>query len=123
MKKFILPLLVLMVASCYYDSEEALFGKPGTGCNTETANFSTEIKPILQSTCMSCHSNSAASSSGDGIRLQDYADVKKYVLNGKLMGAIQHLSGFSAMPKGGGKISDCNILILNSWITKGILNN
>jgi hypothetical protein len=72
---------------------------------------------------MACHSNSTAPSSGGGIKLQDYADVKVNVLNGKLMGSIQHLSGFSSMPKGGGKLSDCNILILNTWITKGILNN
>jgi len=27
------------------------------------------------------------------------------------------------MPKGGGMISDCNILIINTWITKGSLND
>jgi hypothetical protein len=123
MKKLFLPIILFILTGCYYDSEEALFGKPGTGCNIDITNFSTEIKPILQSNCMACHSNSAAASSGGGIRLQEYADVKVNVLNGKLMGTIQHLSGFSSMPKGGGKLSDCNILILETWITKGTLNN
>lgn len=123
MKNYILPLVFLILSGCYYDSEEALYGKPGTGCNTDITNFSTEIMPILQSNCLSCHSNSAAPSSGSGIKLQDYADVKANVLNGKLMGTIQHSSGYSPMPKGGVKLSDCNILILNTWITKGTLNN
>ena len=123
MKKLVLPFMLFMLAGCYYDSEEALFGKPGTGCNTDITNFSTEIKPILQSNCIVCHSNSAAASSGGGIKLQDFADVKANVLSGKLMGTIEHLSGYSPMPKGGGKLSDCNILIINTWITKGTLNN
>lgn len=61
----------------------------------------------------------------DGLDVNTMEKVcyERDILNGKLMGAIQHLPGFSAMPKGGGKITDCNILILNSWISKGILNN
>ena len=123
MKKLFIPFILFILAGCYYDSEEALFGKPGTGCNTDITNFSTEIKPILQSNCLTCHSNSAAPSSGGGVKLQDYADVKTYVDNGKLIGTIEHSSGYSPMPKGGGKLSDCNILILNTWISKGVLNN
>ena len=126
MKKLILPMIfiVLILSGCYYDSEEALFGKPGSGvCDTSVTKFSTEIKPILQSSCLSCHSNTAAIASGGGIKLQDYADVKVTVTNGRLVGAIEHLSGYSAMPKGGGKLSDCNILVINTWISKGALND
>ena len=123
MKKLVLPIVFFILSGCYYDSEEALYGKPGTGCNTDITKFSTEIKPILQSNCLSCHSNSSALSSGGGIKLQDYADVKVNVLNGKLVGTIDHASGFSAMPKGGVKLSDCNILIIKAWITKGTLND
>jgi len=123
MKKLILPLVFFILSGCYYDSEEALYGKPGTGCNTVVTKFSTEIKPILQSNCLSCHSNSASQGNGGGIKLQDYADVKTNVDNGKLIGAIDHASGFSAMPKGGGKLSDCNILIIKTWISKGTLND
>lgn len=123
MKKLILPMVFFILSACYYDSEEALFGKPGTGCDTTVTKFSTEIKPILQSSCLSCHSNSAAQGNGGGIKLQDYADVKTNVLNGRLIGSIDHSSGFSSMPKGGGKLTDCNILIIKTWITKGTLNN
>lgn len=124
MKKIVLPLVFFIFSGCYYDSEEALLGKPGTGiCDTTVSNFSTEIKPILSSYCLSCHSNSAALSSGGGVKLQDYADVMTYVSNGRLAGSIQHMSGFSPMPKGGGTLSNCDISMINAWITKGALNN
>ena len=124
MKKLVLPLVFYILSGCYYDSEEALYGKPGTGiCNTDVTKFSTQIKPILQSYCLSCHSNSSAFSSGGGIKLEDYADVRVVALNGRLVGSIEHSSGFSQMPKGGGFLSDCNILIIKTWISKGTLND
>jgi len=124
MKKLILPLIILILSGCYYDSEEALYGKPGSGtCDTSVAKFSTQVKQILNSYCLTCHSNAAALSGGGGIKLQDYADVKIYVLNGRLKGSIEHASGFSAMPKGGGTLSACNLSIINAWITKGALND
>ena len=123
MKKLVLPFVFFILAGCYYDSEEALYGTPNTVCDVTVTKFSTEVKPILQSNCLTCHSNSAAAGSGSGIKLQDYADVKTQVNNGKLVGSIQHASGFSAMPKGGGKLTDCNILVINTWISKGALND
>lgn len=124
MKKLILPLVFFVLSGCYYDSEEALYGTPGSGiCNTDVTKFSTEIKPILQSNCLTCHSNAAATDNGGGIKLQDYADVKINVSNGKLVGAVEHRSGYSPMPKGGVKLNDCNILTINTWITKGTLND
>ena len=123
MKIFLYSIFLLILTGCYYDSEEALYGKPSSGCNTVVTNFSTEVKPILSANCLSCHSNLAANSSGGGIKLQDYTDVKNSVTNGQLMGTIQQSSSYPAMPKGGGKLSDCNILVINTWISRGALNN
>jgi len=116
-------LVFFILSGCYYDSEEALYGTPGKGCNTDITKFSTQIRPILQSNCLSCHSNAVSFSSGGGIKLQDYNDVKTNVLNGKLVGSIDHSAGFSSMPKGGGKLTDCNISIIKTWISKGTLND
>lgn len=123
MKKLVLPLVFFILSGCYYDSKEALFGKPGTGvCDNSVTKFSTQIKPILSSYCLTCHSNTNASGSGAGIKLENYADVKSYVDNGKLVGSIEHTSSFP-MPKGGGTLSVCDIAIINAWITKGALND
>lgn len=124
MKKLVLPFVLFILSGCYYDSEEALYGKPGNGiCNTDVTKFSLQIKPILQSYCLACHSNSSAFSSGGGIKLQEYADVKVVALSGRLVGSIEHASGFSGMPQYGGMLSDCNILIIKTWISKGALND
>jgi len=123
MKKLVLPLVFFILSGCYYDSEEALYGKPGTGvCDTSVSKFSTQVKPILQSNCYVCHSNTNAPSSGSGIKLQDYADVKVYADNGKLVSSIEHTSNFP-MPKGGGTLSACDISMIKAWITKGALND
>ena len=129
MKKLQLPFIFLILtalfAGCYYDSNEALFGKPDTNavvCDTTVTNFVAQVKPILQSNCYSCHANAYAAGSGSGIKLENYADVKTYADNGKLMGSILHTSSYP-MPKNGGSLSACDIKIIKSWINRGTLNN
>ena len=128
MKKSILPFLFLIIiyffSGCYYDSEEAILGKPSTNtaCDTTVTNFTAQIKLILQSNCYSCHSNSHASASGAGIRLEAYSDVKVYADNGKLVGSIEHTSNYP-MPKNGGTLSPCDVNMIKIWIRRGTLNN
>jgi hypothetical protein len=43
--------------------------------------------------------------------------------NGKLYGAVNHSPGYSPMPKGGTKLSACNISKIKAWIDGGSLNN
>ena len=121
--KLLLAVLVGMVTGCFYDNEETLYGQVNTTCDLSNVTFAASVKPILQASCLSCHSNSNASSSGGGIRLQDYADVQTQAKNGKLMGTVKHASGYQQMPLGGGKLSDCEINTLQKWIDNGTLNN
>lgn len=121
--KLLLVVLVGLVTGCFYDNEETLYGQVNTTCDLSNVTFAASVKPILQASCLSCHSNSNASSSGGGIRLQDYADVQTQAKNGKLMGTVKHASGYQQMPLGGGKLSDCEINTLQKWIDNGTLNN
>ena len=129
MKNYFLPFITLILtyclAGCYYDSEEALLGKPGVvaTCDTTVTNFSTQVTPILQSNCYSCHSNAHAAGNGGGIRLQGYADVKVFADQGKLVGSIQHTIGYYAMPLNGGQLTVCEINTIKLWIKRGTLNN
>jgi hypothetical protein len=115
-------LIILLLSTCYYDSEEYLFPQVNNQCDTTSFTFSTDVKPILENNCYSCHSNSSASLGG-GIKLEDYADVKVQASNGHLMGSIEHSSGFSPMPQGTAKLDDCKITIIRKWIDAGMLNN
>ncbi len=127
MRKIFLVLLVpvtfLVVNRCYYDNEEKLYPHFSSDCDTTHVTFSVTVHGILQSSCLSCHSNANASGSGGGIKLENYTDVITQVTNGKLMGSVNHKAGYSAMPKGGGKLTTCEIAQMQAWINAGATNN
>lgn len=115
--------LALIFTGCYYDSEEFIFPDNGSGsCDTTNITFSGSIKPILESVCYRCHSNSN-SSLGGSIKLENYADVKLRADDGSLLGSITHATGFSPMPKGGGKLDDCSLTWFTLWIAAGSPDN
>ena len=66
-----------------------------TACNTLDVKYSTAITPILQTYCNGCH---GGGSPQGNINYNTYAGVKATATNGKLLGSIQHASGYSAMP-------------------------
>ncbi len=111
---------VIMLNSCYYDNMEELFPDTGGTCDTTNITFSGTVMPILQSYCLGCHSGSAPSGN---IVIENYDDVVGLVHSGKLMGSIRFEQGYSPMPKGGNKLSDCNITKIEHWIADGMLNN
>ena len=116
-------LLLLMLNNCYYDNEETLYPSTGNNCDLTSVTYSGTVKPILQAYCLSCHSTAAAAGSGNGIRLENYTDLKTYVTNGKFYGAVNQSAGYSPMPKGGGKLDNCTLQKLKKWIDDGALNN
>ena len=91
-------------------------------CDTAEYTYSGAIQPLLKKYCYGCHATAAASSGG-GVVLDTYNGVKTQALNGKLLGDIQHSSGFNAMPLGGAKLTDCQITQVSKWINAGALNN
>lgn len=121
--KTIMFLIVVLTTGCFYESEEKLYPVNPADCELTIVTFSGTIKPILQTNCFACHSNSNYLNSGGGIKLENHADIKTMAESGKLMGAVKHESGFIPMPKDGGKLTDCEINKLQKWVDNGILNN
>lgn len=76
-------------------------------CNCDSTKFTyaAVIQPLLSSTCIGCHQ---PGSLGGNIDLSTYANVKTQAMGGRLLGTVQHSSGYSPMPQGG-KLSDCQI--------------
>jgi hypothetical protein len=122
MKKLIsiLSIIVTLLVSCYKDNEQELY--PATGnCDLINVTYAGTVLPLLQSQgCLGCHSGGAPSGN---ISLEGYNNVKAVALNGKLYGVINHSPGFSPMPKGGSKMSACNINKIKAWIDAGTNNN
>lgn len=107
----------LFLAGCYYDNEEDLYP---SNCNTDSVTYSADVADIISINCLVCHSTAA---NLGNVRLEGYAALKTYVDNGKLVGAIKHQSGFSAMPQNAPKLSSCNIAKIEKWVADGALDN
>jgi hypothetical protein len=123
MKKifYIIFFLIIIIGSCYYDSEENLYPVIGNVCDTTAVTYSLSIVPLLQNNCLSCHSNTNASSLGGNVHLQDYADVNATKL--VILNSIKHAGGASPMPKGGAMLNNCLIREVELWINSGAPNN
>jgi len=105
--------------SCYIDKEDELY-PDAPNCDITNVTYSQTVTPILQNNCNGCHN--AVSQSG-GIITDNYADLQTIINNGKFRGSINHLSGYSPMPKGAGKLSSCDLQKINKWLDAGAPNN
>ena len=94
----------------------------GNNCDTANMKYATNIVPILQNNCYRCH-GSATSSGSLGIVLEGYDNIRPYAESGTLIGVITHATGYTPMPGDGGKLSDCDINKVRSWIDHGFQDN
>ncbi|NNV55286.1 hypothetical protein [Limnovirga soli] len=105
--------------SCYYDKADVVY--PAVTCDTTTVRLSVELENIMAASCYSCHSGTA--DLGGGIVLTDYATIKDYADFGILMSCLIQDGSTSAMPKGGAKLSDCEINKFSAWVNRGAPQN
>lgn len=112
MKKvfFIATLSTLLYSSCTFEKSEALT----LGCDA-TMSYATDIMPIIDAKCVSCHTTGA--SQGD---FQNYAVVKTKVDNGTF---INRLFTVKDMPQGGPALPEDELRKLKCWVEQGALNN
>lgn len=110
----------MMSTGCYYDNEEELYGHLNPSCDSSNVTYSAVVSKIIQDNCLQCHSASANMGS---VNLEGHTQAKSYADNGKLYGVISHSPGFSPMPKGGNKLSDCDVARIKKWIDAGAPND
>ena len=92
-----------------------------TACNLENVTFSGTVFPNLQQYgCTSCHTGSSPSG---GVLLADYQSVKNIAESGRLMGAINRLPGYAAMPPTGDAMPDCPVDQIQKWIDDDMPDN
>lgn len=93
----------------------------GGSCDTTVVTYSGTIKPLLDVYCTNCHG--VDPSNGGGIDLTTWDNVKSFVDGGSFLGDVRQESGYNPMPKGGAKLSDCNISKIEAWINRGAKND
>lgn len=89
-------------------------------CDTARFTYSGAVAPIMNMYCKGCHN---PTSLGGNIDLSTYTTVKWIAGTGRLMGSINQLPGYAAMPKGGNKLQSCQIRQIEKWIQSGMPNN
>jgi hypothetical protein len=85
-------------------------------CDTTQIGYSEDIFPIFEANCLPCHS--VANQFGD-IVLETLEGARVPARNGLLLKAVTHDPTVVPMPKGGGKLGDCEINKITRWINLG----
>ena len=111
-------LIIITYTQCYYDKEDILYA--GEMCLTENMSYTNDIVPILETHCLTCHNQG---SNFGNVTLEGHSNLLIYAGNGRLLGSINHMQGFSPMPQGNPKLSSCQIDKISAWITQGTPNN
>jgi hypothetical protein len=89
-------------------------------CDSSQFKYAANVSVTLGIYCLGCHSGATPSG---GINLSTYTAVKTVAVNGRLVGAVSHAPGYSAMPKNAGKLSACQIAQIRKWVDAGAPNN
>lgn len=123
MRKFIQIILgftiIIFLHSCYYDNVEELYPQ-APECDTTNVTYSNDVWPVIEVNCTSCHNNGSPSGN---VSLSNYDEIVAAAQNGSLLGTIQHEDGWSPMPKGGGKLPECDIQHIETWVNAGTPDN
>jgi dissimilatory sulfite reductase (desulfoviridin) alpha/beta subunit len=104
--------------SCVNNNEIELYGIQK--CDTTNVTWNSKIATILENNCVICHN---AVLSYNGVRHDSYAAELIVVNNGKLRGVVNHLEGFSKMPKDRDILPPCELELINIWLDNGAPEN
>ncbi len=119
---YLLIVFALLLAgfpmSCENNNELDLYGLQD--CDTTEITWDSKVSAILQKNCVECH---GPVSPYLGVRHDSYEAEMIVVNDGRLRGVINHLDGYSKMPKDRGKLPACELEILNRWLDNGAPEN
>jgi hypothetical protein len=106
----------IFLSSCESNNFEEM--NPILFCDTTVEiTYTDDILPILVTHCgttrSGCHNEG-----GLQTYLGSYDETKDAADNGFLIGTITHTTGFPKMPNDGGKLDDCTILKIQTWVNR-----
>lgn len=101
------------------------------GCNSRTydeisvftpiptvVKYTTDVKPIIQNSCVSCHSSTGSASFAP---LTNYVETKNAIV--KIINRIQRPDGDPQKMPVGGSLSSSQIETIKKWQTDGLIEN
>ena len=115
---FLSGIILILALSCKHDPQYITTNPPPTNCDTSNVTYSGTIVPILNANCTVCHGAVSYTISGGGYKIATYPDFAGFAKSGLLMNSVNQISGLSAMPKGGTKLSSCDIAKIGIVVRK-----
>lgn len=111
----LLVALSLVFVACEKDDDDVL---ASFDCTNINPTYTNDIKAILDARCATsgCHNSSTQAG---GINLGSYMAAENESSNARFLGAINQLSAYEPMPRGGTKLSDNEIELLTCWVDQG----
>lgn len=108
--------LLLVVMIGYLSSCNPKKKVATTGC-ASSPTFTTDIKPIMDASCMPCHN---AQNHKHNIDLSSYEGTKAAAGAKSFLGSMKHEAGFAPMPMKKDKLDDATIEKLSCWVQNGM---
>ncbi|MBL7829333.1 MAG: hypothetical protein JNJ57_22040 [Saprospiraceae bacterium] len=106
-------LVVFSQSACYYDNELEQYGV--SECDTTAVSYANDIAPLIQQQCISCHTPGGEQESTP---FDTYNDVVLYTVS-----IAERVNGIGSIMPPTGKLSTCNVSIIEAWINAGAPNN
>ena len=91
-----------------------------TTCDSTKYSYTGRIEPIISNWCVGCHNTGNA---GGGYDYTSYGGLVASITNHRLLGSLNHLTGYSGMPKNTNQLSACDINAITKWVNGGYANN
>jgi hypothetical protein len=113
MKKIALLFFVTLLISCDSKTYEEISSE------TKNPTFEKDIKPIINSNCVTCHNPNGISSF---LPLTSFEGVKAAVQSNDLIFRIETATGEQSMPLNGPKLSKNSIELIKLWSQNGFKN-
>lgn len=106
------------ISACTYNKEDELYVQSNVQiCDTTSVTYNNQVKEILQTGCLSCHSDEFADIKGDGYKLQGYANAASY--SSRILSRV--IDERRPMPPSGyERLSSCKIDKIRAWINQGL---
>lgn len=119
MKKTITYFSVLLFLGCYgllvSCTKDKVSASPFDPNCADTISFSSQILPMIQSNCISCHDTG----NGTGYTLTNHTNISS-----NATAVLNSLNGVpQLMPQGGPALHDTLIQQFTCWVNQGKLNN
>lgn len=113
--------LLFLFSACYFDNKEELYQNLSQPCDLSNVSFQNDIKPIMTANCSfsGCHDSNT---SAGGLDLSVFSGVSSSGKSGVLLNRLKGIGG-SQMPQSAGPLSNCQIQVIQEWVSAGALEN